>query len=300
MRHEFTDEDDITFAENDGPEELYRAVDYLHRQVAALLQISPLTEEEENRALNARENLLQLRNSLRDRRVSDKLDREEWATIADTLDGEHDLAVDIVRALDEHSGLLADLGDPPNVHAWAQNRAEEADAMGGAIRSAFLAETDGGVTEDDLDLSDTVFSEVDPVLIDSNGEKYLCGWDNHGWFTILHVRLYPNEDAEEDEPSLVPERESPPASFTPVGVSQLILEMESGTGRPETDGGHYHQPTDDIACPECDSTPDLWTALPHTDMDEFSTYQSSLVVPYRCDECETNFEIVYEADKLGY
>lgn len=62
----------------------------------------------------------------------------------------------------------------------------------------------------------------------------------------------------------------------------------------------FHEPTDDMACPECESTPDLWKAMPHEDMADFVEYQGSIVVPYYCDECNTSFEITYVADQLGY
>lgn len=31
----------------------------------------------------------------------------------------------------------------------------------------------------------------DPTVIDSNGQKYLVGWDIHGWFSIMPVEMYP-------------------------------------------------------------------------------------------------------------
>lgn len=39
-----------------------------------------------------------------------------------------------------------------------------------------------------------VFNETDPDVVDSNGEKYLVGWDDYGWFTVMRVDLFVPDD----------------------------------------------------------------------------------------------------------
>lgn len=43
-----------------------------------------------------------------------------------------------------------------------------------------------------------VFEDSEPELIDSSGEKYFAGWDDHGWFTIVEAKE--SEESGEYEP----------------------------------------------------------------------------------------------------
>jgi hypothetical protein len=80
----------------------------------------------------------------------------------------------------------------------------------------------------DLDLSSTVFSEVDepPTLIDSNGTKYLVGTDNYGWKSILTVELYHQDDG-----SVAVERQTELSivSFEPDNVDDVVDALTSET-----------------------------------------------------------------------
>lgn len=40
-----------------------------------------------------------------------------------------------------------------------------------------------------------VFNESEPEVVDSNGQKFLVGWDDYGWFTIMMVNIYPHTAA---------------------------------------------------------------------------------------------------------
>lgn len=54
-----------------------------------------------------------------------------------------------------------------------------------------------------------------------------------------------------------------------------------------------------MQCPECDSTE--LNALPYPDMAEAMTGPAtSAVVPAQCEDCATQFELIYEFDKIGY
>lgn len=62
-------------------------------------------------------------------------------------------------------------------------------------------------------------------VIDTNGTKYLVGWDDHGWFNIQHVELY--HDEETGEPHAEPVGKYPTMSFTPAGIDDLLAEIDS-------------------------------------------------------------------------
>lgn len=40
--------------------------------------------------------------------------------------------------------------------------------------------------------------------------------------------------------------------------------------------------------------------MPYPDTATGGDFEGSLVVPHRCDDCGADFEVVYEADKIGY
>lgn len=81
---------------------------------------------------------------------------------------------------------------------------------------------------DQTDVSRTVFDNDDePAIIDSNGTKYLCGVDKHGWFSIVHVEL--TDDAPDDsEHDFIawPVGEYPTTSFDYHGATALYAALE--------------------------------------------------------------------------
>lgn len=75
-------------------------------------------------------------------------------------------------------------------------------------------------------------------IIDSNGDKYRVGWDEHGWFSIEEVTLYPYRPEFDDGDSTAVETDAGlmavvvdsdyPTSFSPAGAEELIAEIEEG------------------------------------------------------------------------
>lgn len=79
-------------------------------------------------------------------------------------------------------------------------------------------------------------------IIDSNGQKYRVGWDEHGWFSIESGELWtmdemqrsgisPEEYGEpveyDDEARVWVSDDHPVQSFTPAGVEALIEEAQN-------------------------------------------------------------------------
>lgn len=64
-------------------------------------------------------------------------------------------------------------------------------------------------------------------IINSNGQRYRVGWDEHGWFSIQMVDENPFFESEPDSgPRWIPVEDEngspyPPVSFTPDGAEQL-------------------------------------------------------------------------------
>lgn len=78
----------------------------------------------------------------------------------------------------------------------------------------------------------------DPEIIDSNGQKYRIGWDEHGYFTIQMVTLYPvpEEGATDAADTIEYEGETwtvevvgeyPNTSFPRSAARQVIEKIES-------------------------------------------------------------------------
>lgn len=76
-------------------------------------------------------------------------------------------------------------------------------------------------------------------IIDSNGTKYRVGWNEHGWFTIQHIEMYPADEAinakgaetieyEGEEYCFDTVGEYPLTSFTPEGAEELVAAIEEG------------------------------------------------------------------------
>ena len=59
-------------------------------------------------------------------------------------------------------------------------------------------------------------------IIDSNGQKYRVGWDEHGWFSIEAVF----KDPESGE--WYSEGGKAPPSFSPNGAEELMEAIEEG------------------------------------------------------------------------
>jgi predicted metal-dependent enzyme (double-stranded beta helix superfamily) len=78
-------------------------------------------------------------------------------------------------------------------------------------------------------------------IIDSNGQKYRVGWDEHGWFSIQMITLHPLHDGAEEqhdgddnvieydgETCVVVDGDAPVHSFSPAGTDQLIEAIRRG------------------------------------------------------------------------
>jgi hypothetical protein len=48
----------------------------------------------------------------------------------------------------------------------------------------------------------TMIAIDDPIVIDSNGQKYIAGYDEHGWYSIVMIELFPTEEADETYPTV--------------------------------------------------------------------------------------------------
>lgn len=111
---------DLAFAENDMAHETKRAVEYLHRQVDAMLKVGCLESEEAMLAQQALKNLEGIQSKLDDRHERERLQRADWDSIEGDLATIHDLSLDIRRKLDDVSDIDENTDDPhPNIHAQA-------------------------------------------------------------------------------------------------------------------------------------------------------------------------------------
>ena len=73
-------------------------------------------------------------------------------------------------------------------------------------------------------------------IIDSNGDKYRIGWDEHGWFSIEEVELYPHSPEFGDESTIetddglmdVVVQSDYPLSFSPNKAEELVEAIKIG------------------------------------------------------------------------
>ena len=76
-----------------------------------------------------------------------------------------------------------------------------------------------------VNLEGTYFEGCDVKIIDSNGTKYLVGWDDAGWFSIMHCEIWAYADSdmehEQYEYGVDSVGEYPITSFTPEGAEEL-------------------------------------------------------------------------------
>ncbi len=74
---------------------------------------------------------------------------------------------------------------------------------------------------------------TESTILDANGTTYRVGWDEHGWFTIQHVKLHHVDDAIDAKDAETIEHEGeeycydsvgkyPNTSFPPEVARQLV------------------------------------------------------------------------------
>ena len=232
--------DDINFAENDTARETLRAVSYLSEQATRLLDSGSLTDDEYEVAHSAKNNLAELEDLLDERATRELVEDARIEEVADKLDFVHDLSFEVMKMLDDHASTIRRIGYPePNPYKVADDSKAGADEHAEELRRLLddsddegEAVCDGGIAIDDVDLSETYYADnasEDPSVLDSNGTKYIVGWDDHGWFNIQHVELFPDEREDaEYEYIAEPVGEFSITSFTPPGAKTLMSAIEKG------------------------------------------------------------------------
>ena len=72
-----------------------------------------------------------------------------------------------------------------------------------------------------------MFDDSDPEVVRSNGNPYFVGYDDYGWFSIVHAVPDPETDGYMVDPDLTPDGR---AQFPPAAAEDIIEIIEAGLG----------------------------------------------------------------------
>lgn len=197
MRTEFTDEDDIVFDHNDSPKELYRATEFLERQLDRMVGSGALETGEDSEAHHAEAALVHLGHLRRrlEQRGAPSTDDVDFERIEDRLSEITSLMDSVLFDLGDHSDVISRFDHlHTNPHEDADELRYDASSVAEDV-TAFLANDDDGDDEECMTDGGGYTAEDFDRILDQQGQKYGIRVDQYGY---LEIRMLDGRHENED------------------------------------------------------------------------------------------------------
>jgi len=168
--------EDLIFDHNDRARELSQATDFLIDQLALMNDSGALTDEERRLNREAQQAVGALHDAIEERATREMFEDAETERIAEYLDNVHDLSVDIMSELEEHTRTIDRTGWPaPNPYDVAEDSGYQAQEFADDIRHLSLDED----ADERYAIINSDGKQYD--IVDDEDEALALTHDREGW-----------------------------------------------------------------------------------------------------------------------